>query len=262
MKILCIILFILISSVNISAQHKSKDRSCSNESCRCWNYRVTLGTWMTAMSGDVSANGLYGYIDNTFYNKYNGADFSFYGKFEAIKGRLSYSGQFASAYQSDKFVYDKDSLYSRSITTIRPMFISGDVSWQFYENTKSAFDIYGGIRMNIFTNLIENFYKQTGSVQEGQTKFFIDPKIGSGFYYTPFGDKKYSKFFVKGNFDVGGFGLVSFLSFESYLGAGYNLNKLLTLNLGYRYIDVHYGTDTYLMDSGLQGFELTASTFF
>jgi len=151
MKILYIILFILISSVNISAQHKNKGEKCSDENCCMWNYRVTLGTWMTAMSGDVSANGLNGYIDNTFYNKYNGADFSFYGKFEAIKGRLSYSGQFSSAYQSDKFVYDKDSLYSKSITTIRPMFISGDVSWQFYENSKSVFDIYGGIRMNIFT---------------------------------------------------------------------------------------------------------------
>ncbi|MBS1518855.1 MAG: hypothetical protein JSS91_12265 [Bacteroidetes bacterium] len=263
MKILYVsFILIALSFANVFSQDSLKDISYLEKNTDIWKYKLTLGTWMNAVRGDVSADQLYGYIDNRFYNKYNGADFSFYGNFEARKDRVTYSGQFYSSYQSDKFKYDKDTLYSRSVTTVRPFFLSADVSYEFYRNKEVTFDLYGGIRMNILTTLIENFYKTSGSVQKGQTKFFIDPLIGSKFHYIPFKGKNISRLFVKGNFDVGGFGLVSFLSFQSYLGAGYNLNKTITLNLGYRYLDVHYGTDTYLIDAGLQGFEATATAVF
>ena len=272
MKIIYIILFYILTTFsNVYSQKKEniedspygfKNISYLESISPDWNYKITLGAWMNAMRGDISANQLYGYIDNQFYNKYNGADFSFYGYFQAKKNRGSLTAQFTSSNQSDKFNYDNDSLYSRSITSSRSMFITTNMSYEFYRNSEVTFDLYGGARFNFITNLIENFYNAGGSVQEGQTKFFIDPIIGTKFFYIPFKGPNISRLFINGNFDVGGYGLVSFLSFESYIGTGYKINKSVTLNLGYRYIDVHYGTDTYLLDAGIQGIEFTATTNF
>ncbi|MFZ1320783.1 MAG: hypothetical protein WAT71_04430 [Ignavibacteria bacterium] len=269
MKIIYILLFFFLTiSTTVISQNKTElpiektKISYLEKNTPAWKYLITFGAWMNAMRGDISANELYGYIDNQFYNKYNGADFSFYGYFQARKERVSYTAQFTSSNQSDKYNYDNDSLYSRSITSSRTMFITTDVSYEFYRNKEVTFDLYGGARFNFITNLIENFYNVGGSVQEGQTKFFIDPVIGTKFFYIPFKGPNISRLFINGNFDVGGYGLVSFLSFESYFGTGYKVSKAVTLNLGYRYIDVHYGTDTYLIDAGIQGIEFTATTNF
>lgn len=269
MKIIYICLFLLLTnSIDAYSQNNTelpfeKNKiSYLEKNSPDWKYMINFGAWMNAMRGDISANELYGYIDNQFYNKYNGADFSFYGYFQARKERVSYTAQFTSSNQSDKYNYDNDSIYSRSVISSRSMFITTDVSYEFYRNDEVTFDLYGGARFNFFTNLIENFYNAGGSVQEGQTKFFIDPIIGTKFYYIPFKGPNISRLFINGNFDVGGYGLVSFLSFESYFGTGYKVSKAVTLNLGYRYIDVHYGTDTYLIDAGIQGIEFTATTNF
>lgn len=253
---------LIINSADLFSQDSTLKKSYLDKNVDYWKYQLTAGTWMSAMKGDVSANELYGYVSNNIDNTYNGADFSFYGEFEARKDRLTYFGQFSYLYQSDKFNYDKDTLYSRSIVTSRPLFVTANISYEFYRNNEVAFDLYGGVRLNMFRNKIENFYKTLGSIEQQESIWFLDPLIGTKFFYIPFKKKDLSRLYVKGNFDVGGFGLVSFLAFQSYLGAGYKLNNYLDLNLGYRYIDVHYGTETYLYDAGIQGFEITASTKF
>ena len=251
-SIYTIFIFVLFVS-SVSAQKKC----CDNNVCADkWNFEFSAGAWNTAVQGDLTANKLPGYIDLSLSDKIKSPDFSYFAEFEARKNKLILIAQFTSINQTGSGAFH-DTLYLKSRSTTRPIFFTAGLAFDFYSNKKLKVELFGGARWNYLRNDIETFFVSGGSQKENEDKGFIDPLVGARFQYLPFKD-----IYFKGYFDIGGFGMVSFLSFQSYLAAGYEFNDNFSLRVGYRYLDVHYRSDAYLYDAGIQGFEFAATTRF
>lgn len=249
-KSIIVLSFLFVSG--LSAQNKCTDSVC----CSKWDFEFSAGTWNTSVQGDLSANKLPGYIDISLSDKLKDPDYSYFAEFEARKNNLILIGQFTSINQTGSGSFH-DTLYSYSRSTTRPLFVTAGLAFNFYNNDKFDVQLFGGARYNLIRNDIETFFVSGGSQKENESKGFIDPLAGARFNYTPF-----NRIYLKGYFDIGGFGMVSFLSFQSYLAAGYQFNENFSLRLGYRYLDVHYTTDNFNFKTGMQGFEFAASTRF
>lgn len=245
--------FLMLLSPYIFSQNKcSDDKVCESR----WNFEFSAGAWNSSVQGDLSANKLPGYINISLADKLKDPDYSYFAEFEARKNKITLIGQFTSINQTGSGNFH-DTLYLNSRSTTRPVFITAGLAFDFYSNSKLNVQLFGGARYNLIRNDIETFFVSGGSQKENESKGFIDPLAGGRFKYTPL-----KRFYLKGYFDIGGFGMVSFLSFQSYLSAGYEFNDNFSLRFGYRYLDVHYTTDNYNFDTGIQGFEFAVSTRF
>ncbi len=272
MKLLYICFLVLVLSVNVYAQdkhhkdkkHKDKDceaKCCDTISCDKWKFEFTAGAWNANVAGDITANSLPGYIKIDFKDKFAGADFSYFADFEMRKGVIKLIGQFTSINQTGEGTF-VNSIYEKSHSTVRPLFVVGGIAFDFYSDRFFQVDLFAGARANIIRNEIQTTYVSGVVQHETETRRYIDPLVGGRFYYTPFECHGWKDIYFKGYMDIGGFGLVSGLAFQSYLAAGYNLNETFSLRLGYRYYDDHYYTGKFLFDVGFQGIEFAATTRF
>ena len=249
---------LLYYSAAFSQHDRHRHDDCS---CPKWEFEFSAGAWNSSMQGDLTANSLPGYINISLSDKLKSPDFSFFAEFEARKNKLILIGQFTSLYQTGNGTF-VNSPYTNSRSTSRPLFIAAGLAFDFYSDRRLDIQLFGGARLKYIRNEIETYDINGMSYKEKETKGNIDPIAGGRFLYKPFECGFFGKTYLKGYFDVGGFGMVSFLTFQSYLAAGYEFNKNFSLRLGYRYLDVHYGTGTYLYDAGMQGFEFAATTRF
>lgn len=250
-----IVLFIT-NAYGQQCDHAGKDSTCSE-----WKFEFAGGAWNTAIVGSLTANSMPGYINLSIADKFKGSDYSYFAEFEARKDKLILIAQFTSINQTGDGTF-VNSPYSNSHSTTRPLFVTAGLSFDFYNNESLDLQLFGGARWNYIRNEIESYLVSGGSQKETESRSFIDPLAGLRFLYKPFKCGILGKTHIKGYFDIGGFGMVSFLSFQSYLSAGYEFNENFSLRLGYRYLDVHYGSGNYLYDSGIQGFEFAATTRF
>jgi hypothetical protein len=258
MKIIYIIVFVvLLGSYSFAqdTQHK-----CHDEDGK-WKFELSPGAWNTAIKGTITANDLPGYINVSLSDKFKSPDFSYFTEFEARKGKFIIIGQFTSINQTGDGSFTQGP-YGHSHSTVRPLFLSGGLAFDFYENDEVVVQFFGGARWNYIRNEIETELVSGGSQKEKQSKGFIDPLLGLRFEYKPFKSRALKDLHMKMYFDIGGYGMVSFLSFQSYAALGYEFNKNFSLRLGYRYLDVHYGKDSYSYNVGIQGFEFVTTTRF
>lgn len=240
------------------AQHTQ--HKCHDEDSK-WEFELSPGAWNTAIKGTITANDLPGYINVSLSDKFKSPDFSYFIEFEARKGKLIFIGQFTSINQTGDGSFTQGP-YGKSHSTVRPLFLTGGLAFNFYENDEIAIKLFGGARWNYIRNEIETELVSGGSQKEKQSKGFIDPLCGARFVYRPFKCSTLENVHIKVYFDLGGFGLVSFLSFQSYAALGYEFHDNFSLRLGYRYLDVHYGKDKYSFNVGIQGLEFAATTRF
>jgi len=258
MKILYIIVLVVLLGSYSFAQ--DTQHNCHDEDSK-WEFELSPGAWFTWMRGDITANGLPGYIDVGISDKFKGPDFSYFAEFEARKDKFILIGQFTSINQTGDGTFSNGP-YSHSHSTVRPLFIVGGLAFDFYKNDEVVVQLFGGARWNYIRNEIETYFVSGGSQKEKGSKGFIDPLIGLRFDYKPFKSKALKDLHMKMYFDIGGYGMVSFLSFQSYAALGYEFNENFSLRLGYRYLDVHYGKENYSFNVGIQGFEFVTTTRF
>jgi opacity protein-like surface antigen len=128
-----------------------------------------------------------------------------------------------------------------------------DVAYRLAEGPRGFVDAYVGARYN-YINVEVTTVLTTARVpvlvtNSSDTKQWADPLIGIRGQYN-FNDK----WFARGRLDVGGFNLVSNVTFQGSISAGYNFNQHLFAELGYRYLLTDYedGGFTYnLASSGM-----------
>lgn len=253
--------FAIILIFITNAYSQQNDDASNKGTCSKWNFEFSAGAWNSGMVGDLTANSLPGYIKLTVGDKFEGPDFSYFAEFEARKNKLILIAQFTSINQTGNGTF-VNSPYSVSHSTARPLFVTAGLSFEFYKNESLDVQLFGGARWNYIRNQIATDMVSGGTRKEEENRGFIDPLAGARFQYKPFKCGVPGNLYLKGYFDLGGFGLVSFLTFQSYLSAGYEFNENFSLRLGYRYLDVHYGSGNYLYDAGIQGFEFAATTRF
>jgi len=253
----CFIIFLLYA--NTYAQTEAGDTIKNDDK---WYYEFSAGAWNTSVRGDVTANSLPANIRSSLKDKFTVPDFSFFADFEMRKNRFKLIGQFTSINHTGGGTFPNSSIYLKSHSTIRPLFFEAGLAFDFYNDKKFQVDLFAGARLNYVRNSVMTTYTNIIVRKEEENKTFIDPLAGGRFIYKPFNGSFLQNLYIKGYFDIGGFGLVSFLSFQSYLSAGYELNDNFSLRLGYRYIDVHYGLGNFLYDIGFQGLEFAATTRF
>jgi hypothetical protein len=269
MKLLYIFISVLVLSISVNAQDKHHgdkkhgDKKHDSNTCDCakWKFEFTAGAWNTAVGGDVTANSLPGNIYLPLKDKFDGADFSFLADFEMSKGVIKIIGQFTSLNQTGDGTF-VNSIYQKSHSTIRPLYVVGGIAFDFYSDKALQLDLLAGVRWNFIRNQVQTTYVNGVVQSETEKRGYIDPLVGGRFYYTPFTHRGWKNLYFKGYMDIGGLGLVSKLAFQAYLAAGYSLNETFSLRLGYRYFDDHYVKGNFLYDVGFQGFEFGATTRF
>ena len=175
--------------------------------------------------------------------------------------KLIIIGQLTSINQTGNGTF-VNSIYDHSRSTIRPLFFAVGMAFNFYKGDDLDLDLFGGMRYNLTRQEVTTYLKDGTSQFENENRGFIDPLVGLRFTYTPFKSCALKDLYFKGYFDLGGFGLVSYLSFQSYASVGYKLNENFSLRLCYRYLDVHYGLEKFLFDMGFQGLEFAATARF
>ncbi|MBN1634542.1 MAG: hypothetical protein JW917_10280 [Ignavibacteria bacterium] len=254
MKQICLLTIVVLLISNVHAQH-------DDSSCNQWNFELALGIWNTAVRGDLTANSLPGYINVSLNDRFKNPDFSFIAGFEARKNKLALITEFVSMNQTGEGTFI-NSQYSHSRSVVRPVFVTAGLAFDCYNEGGLKLELFGGARLNYIRNEIETYFVSGGSQKEKEDRGFIDPVTGGRFLYKPFKSKILGKIFLKGYFDIGGFGLVSFLSSRSYLFTGIEFYKNFSLCLGYNYLDVNYGLDNFRYNAGIQGFELNAAARF
>ena len=258
MKISYIILFVVLLGGYSGAQDSK--HNCRGENCN-WQFELSPGAWFAWMKGDITAETLPGYINIGLGDKFKGPDFSYFAEFEARKGKFILIGQFTSINLTSDGTFSKGP-YSSSHSTVRPLFILAGLAFDFYRNDEVEIELFGGGRWNYLRNEIETETVEGELKNEKGDRGFIDPLAGARFNYRPFKSGALEPLYMKIYFDVGGFGMVSKLSFQSYAALGYELNKTFSLRLGYRYLDINYIDDNYSHNSGIQGFEFVTTTRF
>jgi len=226
-----------------------------------WNFKFSAGIWNPSIRGDLTANSLPGYINITFKDKFKNPDYFLSAGFKARKNKLTLIAEFDLVNLNGEGTFvNSRYLYSRS--HVKAFFVTAGQALDFYSDKNLKLELFGGFRWNYIINDIETYFSTGGSDRQKESRSFIDPVTGLGFKFRPFGKGMPGMFYLNGYFDTGGFGLVSFLSFRSYLGIGFDFNKNYSLNVGYRYLDVNYGLENYRFNAGIQGFELNAAVKF
>ena len=117
------------------------------------------------------------------------------------------------------------------------------IFYQAWGGDLAALDVIGGARIW----LVDTELKFTGQDLDGrkfdQTKAWADPIVGARLRAVLYG-----KWFVSLIGDVGGFGLNSDVTWQAYLGVGYQINERVLLKAGYRAIGVDYRSSGFRYD--------------
>jgi len=91
----------------------------------------------------------------------------------------------------------------------------------------------------------------------GLTEFWTDPYIGVGGRYN-----LNKAFYLTGKVDVGGFDLNSIVTVQAYGGLGYQYNRNIYAELGFRYLYDDYDSGGYLYKVSTYGPQVTAGIQF
>jgi len=91
----------------------------------------------------------------------------------------------------------------------------------------------------------------------GLTEYWADPYIGIGGRY------KLSKpFYLTGKADVGGFDVGSIITAQGYGGLGYQYNRNIYAELGFRFLYYDYDSDGFLYKVWTYGPQITVGAQF
>ncbi len=223
------------------------------------SFRLTVYLWTASISGDVGVGRLPpAEIDVDFDEIFKNLDWfpppimlageARYDRF-ALLSDLIYLGIESDGISRDPLPLTADAELNALILTVGG-------SYRVVQSNSVNLELLAGARIWMLdTNLTVSGPLATR--QAGRSASWIDPIVGIA------GQVKLGAgFSIKAEGDVGGFGIGADLDWQVLGALQYQLNKLISLEAGYRYLSVDYDSGSVLYDIALQGPIIGASIRF
>lgn len=232
-----------------------------------WEIRLMPYFWIPSIDADATINGLSGSVDLSFDDIIDHLDFTAMGRAEAWKDKwgltfdglymnLGANGSFQGRRGITSFALDADARMGMADFGLAYRI----VEQQFGDNNeqKLTFEPYGGLRYAYLRQKIDLNVTIAGVGSIGTTlggsEDWVEPFVGGRILWD-LNDKMAINF--RG--DAGGFGIgsASKLTWNLMAGIDYNLSENMSLQAGYRILDIDYsrgsGSNKFAFDAQTKG---------
>jgi hypothetical protein len=226
-----------------------------------WTFEFTPYLWGAGMSGEVGADPLPTInVDMSFSDILKNLDAGLMGAFEARQGR--YGLLFDAIYMklSDSGTASRVGSGPVGATAtasaeleMRQTLYAAAVAYRVDEG-RTPLDVIGGMRYSKIAadaRIEGSFFAQTGTVEQGASKDWVDPYIGVRVQH-PIAEH----WTLAGYGDIGGFGIGSDFTWQAAVGVNVEFSKTFSGKFGYRYISVDYDKDGFRYDMANSGLYL------
>jgi hypothetical protein len=223
---------------------------------------------MPSLDADTTVNGLSGSVDVSFGDILDDyLDFVMFGRVEAWKGKwgLTFDGVYFDLGLDDSFKGSRIGTSFELDIDVELGMADFGLAYRLFEKisvrnpeSKIIFEPYGGLRYSYLKQKADLNNDIIDVVPEGinlgKSEDWVEPFIGARII-CGLTDKVSLK--VRG--DVGGFGIgsASRLTWNFVAGVDYKLSKKVSLDAGYRILDIDYsrgsGSDKFAADAKLEG---------
>jgi opacity protein-like surface antigen len=213
------------------------------------------------MSGEVEAGSLPTIdVDMSFSDILKNLDAGLMGAFEARQGRfgLLFDAIYMKLADSGTASRTGPGPIGATATAsaeleMRQTMYAAAVAYRVQEG-RAPLDAIGGIRYSKIeadARIDGSFFNQTGSVDAGASKDWVDPYVGIRAEHAIA-----EHWTLVGYADIGGFGIGSDFAWQAALGVNYEFSKTFAGKIGYRYISVDYDKDGFRYDMANSGLYL------
>ena len=233
-----------------------------------WEIRLMPYVWMPSMDADVTVNGLSGSVDVSFGDVLDDyLDFVMFGRVEAWKGKwgLTFDGVYFDLGMDEEFKGTRSATSFDLDIDLKLGMADFGLAYRLLEQvsvinpqSKIIFEPYGGLRYAYLKQKADLDIDIIGvgppGITLGKSEDWVEPFVG-GRIICDLNDKIAIN--VRG--DVGGFGIgsASRLTWNFAAGVDYKLSKKVSLDAGYRILDIDYsrgsGSDKFAADAKLEG---------
>ena len=260
--LLAIVVFFAVSSV---LPVYGQEPPCPSDE---WEIRLMPYVWMPSMASDVTVNGLSGSVDLSFGDILDDyLDFALMGRVEVWKGKwgLTFDGVYFDLGMDDEFKGTSGATSFDLDIDFKFGMADFGLAYRLFEQisvrnpkSKIIFEPYGGLRYAYLKQKadlnIDIICVGPPGMTLGKSEDWVEPFIGARII-CDLTDKVSLN--VRG--DVGGFGIgsASRLTWNFVAGVDYKLSKKVSLDAGYRILDIDYsrgsGSDKFAADAKLEG---------
>ena len=219
-----------------------------------WRFSFEPLAWLGPFSGTVAAGSSSVTVDLTFKEFFENVDLSTALVFEAVHGlwgvNIDLMNVNVSRPAQSPVFSDAGGDMEISATTIAPALAYAFVDQEPWRVTATA-----GARIWIVN--ADLFFDDGTEAIQGDAVVWTDPIIGAGASVAPS-----SRWTLRADADVGGFGLASKLTWQAAARAGYRFGETWQLEFGYRALSVDYSSSGVVYDVLHQGFVLGVAVHF
>ncbi len=212
-----------------------------------WSYSVTPYMWAIGISGQTSPKDSEADVDMSFGDVLDNLDGALIVNLEASKGSWTYW-------------LDYNGMKLANKATVGPLDVNLELTQKLWElaaayqlGSNESLEVFGGIRSVDVDTLIH--FQSAGEigidyrVRIGDS--WVDPVVGIRGSW-PLSDK----WGFRARADIGGFGVGSDFSYQLAATVSYRFSDLLSARFGYRYLDMNYDDNNFVLDMGISGLML------
>lgn len=204
-----------------------------------WEFKVTPYLWMIGMDGVTGPKGFEAEIDMNFGDIFANLDSAFIVTLEAKKGRWTGWIDFTSMTLATDAVAERVNVKVQLDQKV----VDAAIAYQLEANP--AIEVFAGARIVD----VETVIKFTGQGPVGAVRKvtigddWIDPIVGVRGTW-PLNEKLQ----VRASGDIGGFGLGSDFAWQAVLSANYQYSERVSFLFSYRYLDMDYDDNGFVLD--------------
>ncbi len=212
-----------------------------------WWFRAAPYLWVTAIDGDAGIGPLHTPVDVSMKDTLDSLDMGYMFLLEAGYDRVSFGvdaiyGKFSQDIAAGGRVFDSFR-FEQKQWVFTPF-----IAWRAVESGGNFLDVFAGARVNVLEAEITGRFVGPGEVSATADKEWVDPIIGLR-GQAALGDR----LFLRGNADIGGFGVSSELVWQAFVGLGCHLSDHASVAIGYRGLGVDYSRNALTLDTVTHG---------
>jgi hypothetical protein len=211
-----------------------------------WNFRIAPYGWLPAVDGDVEIGRFGAPAEISFSDTLDHLDMAVMLVAEASYKRWSLNTDFVYSDFSNEASRAglPGGLLLRSIHFEYTQWVlTQTLGYRVIEADQHRMDVFAGARITSFDGTLTGRFALGFELQRSADDIWTDPIIGiRGRHELGQG------FFCRYNGDIGGFGVSSDLTWQAFVGLGYDINPNLSVALGYRGMGTDYSEGPFTVD--------------
>jgi len=207
-----------------------------------WWWSVAPYGWLNATEGDSGMGPVVAPVNVSFSDTLDTVDMGLMGVAEFGKGRWGFGADAIYA----KFSQDtalSSRLFKSARADLKETFITPRLTYTLIEKPGYKMDVLLGARYSRLELGLTTYFRTGGNLSQNGTRDFWDPILGVRGRWD-ITDAWYLHYMG----DIGGFGVSSDLTWQAFLGVGYQFHQNWSVVLGYRGLGLDYEKDGFLVD--------------